>query len=83
MTNAAPPFVPSPPFGDMLEFKMPTDCDLVILCVDTNMGHEPVGVYLPHQIYRDMLQRLCLQHRTRKFTLIPVRTNEKIHFTLE
>jgi len=64
-------------FGDMLEYPKPTDCDLVVLCVDRHQ-HCPVTVLLPHQIYRKQLRELLDEYPDATgFTVMPVRCSEK------
>ena len=70
-------FVPSIFGDDILEYPMPADCDLVVLCVDRHQ-HCPVKLLLPHQVYREHLRKLRDEYPDAiGFTLMPVRSTEK------
>ena len=64
-------------FGDILDFQVPADCGLVVLCVDRHQ-HYPVAILLPHQVYREHLRKLRDEYPDATgFTVMPVRCSEK------
>ena len=73
-------------FGDMLDVQksLPLGCDLIILCVNDQIGgHKPKLVRLPHQLYRKDFEKLLESYpHARDFTVIPVRSSEKIDIPL-
>lgn len=64
-------------FGDLLKFKMPEDCNLVILCESHSSGMKPARVLLPHQVYRKTIEEYG-----NDVVLVPARTRDYIHVEL-
>ena len=68
----------SNPFGDYCELTIPEDCDVVILAVNKGFGLEPVGLFLPHQIYVRKLQDLLVIHNAKEIVAIPASSKNYI-----
>ena len=65
-------------FGDVLEFPMPGDTNVIILCVSDSTGMKPAAVKLPHQIYRETLAKYG-----NDVVLVPAKSEDYIHVLLE
>lgn len=69
--------------GDNVEVPMPPCTDMIVLCVDTNSGHKPRSVLLPHQLYREELKKILKEPGVNSVTVIPYKNEEKIEITLK
>ncbi len=45
-------------FGDFYNFEMPKECDVVILAINRGFGLEPRQLLLPHQVYKEKIEKL-------------------------
>ena len=61
----------SNPFGDMCVLELPDDCNMIILAANSGFGLKPVGVYLPHQVYVETLEKIIKEHDAREIVAIP------------
>lgn len=73
----------SNPFGDYCELTIPEDCDVVILAVNKGFGLEPVGLFLPRQIYVRKLQDLLVMHNAKEIVAIPASSKNYIEIVGE
>ena len=69
-------------FGDMLDYDLPEGCNAIILGV---LKHQivPVEVLLPHQVYRENIEKLMAKHETDEFVIIPYRSPDVLSFKNE
>ncbi len=68
-------------FGLMLEYPLPPDADMVIVCIDL-IQHTPIRLLLTHQVYLERMRELLAQYpHARGITLIPCRSSEKVTLT--
>lgn len=49
-------------FGDMLDFKVPDDCDLIVISTNRGGGWEPKMMCLPHQFYVEKLREMLKEN---------------------
>jgi len=60
------------------EKAVPADCDIVIVSVNLN-GLRPVQLLLPHQIYKEDMQKLLEEYPdAHSITVIPARAKDYI-----
>lgn len=64
-------------FGEYLDFNMPFECDMVVICINKKYGHEPKYICLPHQIYKVKLKDLIIEHNAESITIIPYKNYDK------
>lgn len=65
-------------FGKMLRYPIPSDCDCVIVCIDT-IQHQPILMLLPHQVYVERMRELLAKHPdARGISILPVRSKDRI-----
>jgi hypothetical protein len=62
------------PFGDMLVYDIPDDCDVVLLCEANGTGMVPRRILLPHQVYRKTIEQY-----NGEVILIPANSKEYIY----
>ena len=71
-------------FGESLNFSklIPPDSNMVVLLSNDGTGFRTVGVYLPHQIYKEKLE-ILVKNGAKEFHIIPVNTKtiQKIAYT--
>jgi len=58
----------------MLEFTMPEDCNVIILCEASGSGMKPRQVLLPHQLYRKTIEKYG-----NDVVLVPANCEDYIH----
>lgn len=49
-------------FGPMLDFKVPNDCNLIVISINSGGGWKPVHMCLPHQFYVEDLRRMLKEN---------------------
>lgn len=63
-------------FGTVIKFKVPDDCGAVVLCANYGGGLKPLKILLPHQIYKEDLEKLLEDRTIREVVVIPIRSEE-------
>jgi hypothetical protein len=63
--------------GGWLDFEMPADTDMILVCVDT-VQHVPVWIGMPHQLRVDTAMRLMDKHGASSLHVMPYRDADKI-----
>jgi len=58
--------------GGMIYFKVPKDCDLVILAGNRGGGYTPYRCLLPHQVYLKDIERAFSEEKFEVIYVIPV-----------
>lgn len=68
-------------FGQYVDFAVPPDCDVVILCKRGAGGLRPIKLLLPHQIYEADIRDLLVKQESGlgdDVYVVPVRSSEYI-----
>jgi hypothetical protein len=58
------------PFGDALHVEVPADCTAIIVGVHKHQWI-PLKILLPHQLYRETIERLLLENDATELVVIP------------
>jgi hypothetical protein len=68
-------------FGEQLDYDLLAEgCDVIILGVMKHMI-VPVCVLLPHQVYRNDVEKLMAKHDVDEIVIIPYRSSDVLTFT--
>ena len=66
--------------GGMLDFKVPKNCDLIILCGNNGDGYIPYRCLLPHQVYLSDIRETFEEEGFEVIYVVPV--NSKLPFAI-
>lgn len=70
--------------SEHIKFKLPEEATVVVLCCNKGYGLEPIKVLLPHQIYKEDLQKYKKESPDiESFTILPVNHKEYIEIKEE
>jgi len=61
-----------------IDFKVPKDCDLIILCGNSGGGYRPYQCLLPHQVYVKDIKKTFEEKHFEVIYALPVKSCESI-----
>lgn len=69
--------------GGMLDFKLPKDCDLVILMGNRGGGYVPFSSLLPHQVYLNDLREVCKEEGFEVIYAVGIKSDDPFHIAFK
>ncbi len=72
-------------FGKWADYKIPDDCDVIVLCVmgGSYLQMTPIRLLLPGQVYKTECRTLLKETGATEIVLLPYRSKERIEIPAE